>query len=119
MPYIKYEDRQHVERTLAPANTGELNYLLSCWMRDYIVSKEKSYQTLSEAISAVRNILAPDRGFSGEVYLYDKFIDVSALQYSDVESAVHDSIAEFYRRVVGPYEDEKIVENGDVYSEII
>lgn len=34
---------------------------------------------------------------------------------NDVIGALEGAKAEFYRRVVAPYEDEKIKENGDVY----
>lgn len=36
-------------------------------------------------------------------------------QINDVLGALEGAKLEFYRRVVAPYEDEKIVENGDVY----
>ncbi len=34
---------------------------------------------------------------------------------ADVMAALHATDKEFYRRVVAPYEDTKIEENGDVY----
>lgn len=35
--------------------------------------------------------------------------------FNDVAGAIHNAYAEFYRRVVAPYEDVKIKENGDVW----
>lgn len=35
--------------------------------------------------------------------------------YNDVLGALEGAKLEFYRRIVAPYEDEKIKENGDVY----
>ena len=35
---------------------------------------------------------------------------------NDVMGALTGAQAEFYRRVVAPYEDEKITDNGDVYD---
>jgi hypothetical protein len=35
---------------------------------------------------------------------------------SAIRAAMEDASAEFYRRVMAPYEDEKIAENGDVYG---
>lgn len=34
---------------------------------------------------------------------------------NDVMGALEGAKAEYYRRVAAPYEDEKIIENGDVY----
>jgi hypothetical protein len=36
-------------------------------------------------------------------------------QINDVIGALEGAKLEFYRRVATPYEDEKIIENGDVY----
>jgi hypothetical protein len=36
--------------------------------------------------------------------------------FNDVMGALEAAKAEFYRRVVAPYEDKKIVENGDIYG---
>ncbi len=47
------------------------------------------------------------------------YIDTKGLRYqyiNDVVGALDGAKAEFQRRVVGPYEDEKIEENGDVYT---
>lgn len=35
--------------------------------------------------------------------------------FNDVVGALESCKLEFYRRVVSPYEDKKIIENGDVY----
>lgn len=34
---------------------------------------------------------------------------------NDIMGAMQGAAREFYRRIVGPYENEKIAENGDVY----
>jgi len=36
-------------------------------------------------------------------------------QINDVLGALEGAKLEFYRRIVAPYEDKKIIENGDVY----
>jgi hypothetical protein len=36
--------------------------------------------------------------------------------FNDIVGALESCKLEFYRRVVGPYEDEKIIQNGDVYE---
>ena len=47
-----------------------------------------------------------------------KYLDTHGLKYAtlnDVVGALDGAKAEFQRRVVAPYEDTKIKENGDVY----
>ena len=41
---------------------------------------------------------------------------VSYSSFNDVIGALEACKLEFYRRVVSPYEDNKIIENGDVYD---
>lgn len=64
----------------APVNAGELNYLFTCIIRNYVRKHGLRYQ-----------------------------------QINDVVGALEGAKAEFQRRVVVPYEDSKIAENGDVY----
>lgn len=40
-------------------------------------------------------------------------------QINDIMGAVHSAASEFYIRVARPYEDEKIIDNGDVYPKWI
>lgn len=49
----------------------------------------------------------------------DAYVKGHGLSYqtlADCISALEGAKLEFYRRVVGPYEDKKIEQNGDVYS---
>lgn len=51
--------------------------------------------------------------------LIKKYLADNGLNYAkinDVVGALEGAKLEFYRRVVAPYEDQKIVENGDVYN---
>lgn len=87
MPYIKPEDRElykpffealsHVAITTA----GELNFLLTQLVLQYMKDKPISYAT-----------------------------------YNNIVGALECCKQEFIRRKVSPYEDEKIKENGDVYT---
>lgn len=46
------------------------------------------------------------------------YLNTHDLKYqtiNDIMGALEGAKAEFYRRVAAPYEDKKIVENGDVY----
>ena len=47
-----------------------------------------------------------------------KYLEDNGLRYqtiNDIMGSLEGAKAEFYRRVVAPYEDEKIKENGDVF----
>lgn len=46
---------------------------------------------------------------------YLDFHGISYLIINDIVGALESSKLEFYRRIVAPYEKEKIKENGDVY----
>lgn len=48
-------------------------------------------------------------------YLWNK--DKNYQHINDVVGALEGAKQEFYRRIVGPYEDKKIKENGDVYPD--
>ena len=48
-------------------------------------------------------------------YFEDKGLSYQTI--NDILGALEGAKLEFYRRVVVPYEDKKIVENGDVYSD--
>ncbi len=48
-----------------------------------------------------------------------RYMDVKGLDYSiisDITGALEGTKAEFQRRVVAPYEDKKILLNGDIYD---
>lgn len=79
MPYITKQARRELcER--APQTVGELNYLLTISIKQYLKLKGLSYATCN-----------------------------------DIVGALDSCKVEFQRRVVAPYEDTKIAENGDVY----
>jgi len=81
MPYIKKEDREKFDLSSCslPTNAGELNYLITVIVHQYITLNGLNYQKLN-----------------------------------DVVGALDGAKVEFQRRVVAPYEDSKIKENGDV-----
>lgn len=72
------------------------------------------------------NALIP--GNAGELnYVFSllagDYVRRKGLKYNvlaEVQAALHGALAEFDRRIVGPYEDTKIQENGDIapYSEL-
>jgi hypothetical protein len=87
MPYIAQKDRENLDDVAEnyggefAQNGGELNYLISSLISDYIMRKGLRYQNISDVLGALEGA---------------KF--------------------EFLRRIVDPYEDQKISENGDLPS---
>ena len=56
MPYIIKENREHLESgLLAPASPGDLNYLFTKEVLDYIDNKGESYQTYNDCIGALES----------------------------------------------------------------
>lgn len=83
MPYIKQGDRKFLNKNHQPTDAGELNYLITKLVLDYVHAyEEPSYGAWNEVIGVL-------------------------------ECAKQ----ELYRRHVGPYEERKRLENGDVYPE--
>ena len=81
MPYISKIRRDEMfEGDPTPLTVGELNFLLTMVVKEYLNSKGLSYRTIN-----------------------------------DIMGALEGAKLEFYRRVAGPYEDNKITENGDIY----
>ena len=80
MPYIVESDRNEVKSGRPPQTAGELNYILSITIKDYLDRKGTSYTVLNEIVGVIESVKV-----------------------------------EFNRRVMTPYEDKKIKENGDIY----
>jgi hypothetical protein len=86
MPYIDQDARHRLDGGEAPANAGELNYAVTRLVDAY---------------------LARAAEVSGRVRYAHLNEAVGVLECAKLE---------LYRRVVAPYEDEKIAESGDVYT---
>ena len=80
MPYIPPNRRHALDSFEAPETAGELNFLITMYLLDYIACKGESYQI-----------------------------------YCEIEGVLNHISKELYRRLVEPYEDKKIKQNGDVY----
>ncbi len=88
MPYIEKHKRATIKNhTVKPDNAGELNYLLTTEVLDYI-EEHKGENGISYAL------------------------------LNEVTGVIESFKLEFYRRIVAPYEDEKIKKNGDVYDHV-
>ena len=86
----------------------------------YILSKERDrLKPATDAAAAVidKNTTAGDLNYMISL-MAKAYIDAKGLRYEHLNAvvgALDSAKAEFQRRVVAPYEDKKIVENGDVY----
>lgn len=78
MPYIKQSERAQLDYMDA-STPGQLNYLMTLLVHEYVNRQGRSYQA-----------------------------------YNDAVGALECCKLELYRRLIAPYEDEKIKENGDV-----
>lgn len=87
MPYIKVDQRHDLYPTVRrPAETaGQLNYQITMLLNEFIDDPEPPHTRKS----------------------YDR--------YNAAIGALECAKLELYRRMIAPYEDEKIKENGDVY----
>ncbi len=125
MPYIKSEDREYVKDN-GPRTAGELNYVVTvaliandhpeitkeditgalfpmfqALIGNYITDKGLSYQTLNDIVGAL----------IGARLEFQRRKDRSNLLCDELMQFLGD----FYMNIVGPYEDRKIIDNGDVY----
>ncbi len=55
MPYIKKIRRQEIENGGFPMNSGELNYVITSILIDYVKHTEKNYQTFNDISGAIHN----------------------------------------------------------------
>ena len=118
MPYISTASRKRLGNEMSPnpQTCGELNYQFTrylqdglieqwpyrCLMNRYVELKGLSYNTLNDVIGAVTGALM-------EMRRRDKGHAVSG-------STLYSALQEWYAEVAGPYEDEKIAANGDVWN---
>ncbi len=85
MPYIPIAARDELDDdplAIEPNTEGELNYVITKAVDDYLQLKGVRYATLNACMGV---------------------LECAKL--------------ELYRRIAAPYEDAKLIENGDVYSE--
>jgi len=84
---------------------------------------QASRARLQPIVDACTRSLPPDIAAGELNYLFTRlaleFVRRRGRSYqtlNDVRGALHNCASEFYRRVVAPYEDTKIRENGDVFD---
>jgi hypothetical protein len=90
MPYIKQENREFLgKRYKLDIKTGNYDYPTTAGELNYVVTR-----------------LCRD-------YLIDNGVNYATM--NEIVGALECCKQELYRRIIGPYENEKIEENGDVY----
>ena len=53
MPYISKTDREELENGDLPVNAGELNYLISTLVDEFMLEHGKSYSVMNEIVGAL------------------------------------------------------------------
>lgn len=119
MPYIKMERRKELANEFTwPENAGELNYILTKILinakdedevytktryvvNTYMLLNGHNYQNMNDVFGAL----------VGSEREYERRMGLSS--YRNVMGLVLDI---FYRHIAAPYENFKIMENGDVYD---
>lgn len=126
MPYIPdATHRQMLDDGLArPKTVGELNFVITRRIDDWIADRGVSYAVLNEAIGILLEAQNFDRlPLEGDIgrdisNLLSAFAVDTAGNYKrrEVKAVLECAKLELYRRVVAPYEQQKLELNGDVYT---
>ena len=53
MPYIRSQEREDLKRSPAVQTPGQLNFMLTLFIKDYIDRKGLSYQTINDIVGAL------------------------------------------------------------------
>ncbi len=126
MPYITARERIDIADGNDPLTAGQLTYLITVkglaaganrhdilnLLRRYVDEHGKSFQVFAEVLGACTAARLEcqrrhrDHGSRGH-----RKLEAAAYQ---LEWAVRAAAEDFYSHVVGPYEDTKIAENGDL-----
>lgn len=121
MPYLNSAAKYELDHGVAPTSPGDLTYLIT-----KALLGDPREASLHEALWAVVNRYLD--GLSGTPRFADYCVVLGAFdaakrefrrrlgQHEGILWPVEEFVKEFYRTVVGPYEDTKIAENGDVYE---
>jgi hypothetical protein len=131
MPYIdnKTGRRDYLKETLDPINGGELNFTLYYLSLMFLSRVGNSYNKCEDVMDALHHTMnqpmigdlpkeLPKTDPINQRELEDLFDYITYRYFLRTgklpERTVRMCGLEFYRRHIGPYEDEKITENGDV-----
>lgn len=121
MPYIKLEDRQKVLETGIATTVGEMNFLITHEIHLYILTNGLNYQAISD-VNKVLFKLHKDHNYFNNEKLDQLSENIGTIFYSRKSNLTSDDFLislqlaaqEFYRTVVAPYENTKMLENGNI-----
>lgn len=115
MPYLNEDqiEKMHKHTSQLGLSRGEMNFILTELVLTYLEGVPINYNSLAKAYEMIPKfipgLLSKDSGDTDSfIVLKDRW-----------EQAARLAQMEFYRRVLAPYEDIKIQENGDLYSDIV
>lgn len=131
MPYITQARRNDLADGQSPATYGELNYLVTRILLDELGPRESwGYAKLNRMVGIICNLqIIITRGTvmanvsADDMRIINRIVDATLVacgggwgkNVSDLLGVFECVKLEFYRRIVAPYEDAKIAENGDVF----
>jgi hypothetical protein len=118
MPYIKQDQREAL-KVIQPANAAQLCYMFSLYLKTEPRTGPIGYRNLIDSYIA---------GYPKEEVSWKVYAEVLAgamgallevrrrsLPLDDSSDVLADAVGQWYVEVVGPYEDAKLAENGDVF----
>lgn len=135
MPYIKKTHKKKVRETGIASTAGDLNYLITKTIQEYLLISGVKYQRFNDVIGVIQSLILDihhtyekpvpgeeindarilHRHLTGIIHKYRvNTFDNIYIEY-DILGALEGAKLELYRRKISPYEDIKIEENGDVY----
>jgi hypothetical protein len=132
MPYVDGNARERLQAGGVPENAGELNYLISLKVNEYLSQEGIRYSHINDVVGVLEYIkldlynatptaAARSRHQGLEELrtiisqLVDDYVRRSEDRLTEAFGVLQCAMFEFYRRVAAPYEDKKIREHGDVY----
>ncbi len=113
MPYITKERRDIVDSVVPTLEdfkpvAGDYVY----WYYKQMVFEFRKNPSFTKAYYIYKDVSNPYNTFLGITRMPD-VLRVTTTEV-DTKSCIELAWQEFYRRIVGPYEDKKIIENGDI-----
>lgn len=131
MPYIKRVNRKIIKETGVAKDAGELNFLITSRIQEYLIISGISYQKFNDILGVLESIKLginkpiynPSLGEEITTpYILHKHLYKIVSDYAIKDNTEYDILGvlegaklELYRRKIALYEDIKIKENGDVY----
>lgn len=115
MPYL---DKDKIDTTVKDVSKitepGQLNFVISIIIRDEW-KKNPSYNTIF--VLEHELVTNPEKcHFLKDLY---RKIENRDITFSHIRTAAAQAYREFYRRVASVYETVKMVENGDIYGDVV